>query len=157
LKSERYDVVVVGGGGAALRSAIAAGESNSSLHVAVLVKGGLGKCGVTATACSDRMAYHATLKHTQPGGPDAWKYHAEDIYRIGGCVSDADLAATLAQNSGDSFYYLDSLGVPFAKKDGLADQFVTDGSEYARACYTGPHTANHIEEALVRKIKETPV
>jgi len=157
LRTEQFDVVVVGGGGAALRAAIAAVDSQPGSSVAVLVKGELGKCGVTAIACSDRMAYHATLKHTEPGGPDAWKHHAEDIYRIGGCVSDADLAATLARNSGDSFYYLDSLGVPFAKKGDVADQFVTDGSEYARACYTGPHTANHIEEALVRKIKTAPV
>ena len=149
---------MVGGGGAALRAAIAAHDLNPALEVALLTKGRLGESGVTATACSDRMAYHATLKHTEPGGDDAWKYHAEDIYRIGGCVSDADLAAILAENAGESFYYLDSLGVPFAKRgDGLAQQFVTDGSKYARACYTGPYTANHIEEALVRKIRTTPV
>ena len=29
---------------------------------------------------------------------DAWKYHADDIYRIGGRVSDYDLAAILAQS-----------------------------------------------------------
>jgi len=154
---QQYDVLVIGGGGAGLRAAIAAKESRPELKVAVMTKGTLGESGVTATACSDRMAYHATLKHTEPGGDDAWKYHAEDIYRIGGLVSDADLAAILARNAGDSFYYLDSLGVPFAKVDGFADQFVTDGSVYARACYTGPHTANHIEEALVRRIGQLPV
>ncbi|NQT21342.1 MAG: FAD-dependent oxidoreductase [Planctomycetes bacterium] len=158
MRTRQFDVVVVGGGGAALRAAIAAHEAGPGLEVALLTKGKLGESGVTATACSDRMAYHATLKHTEPRGADAWRYHAEDVYRIGGCVSDADLAATLARNAGESFYYLDELGVPFAKRDdGLADQFVTDGSEYARACYTGPYTANHIEQALVRKIRTTPV
>jgi len=149
--------MVIGGGGAGLRAAIAAKEARPNLEVALMTKGTLGKSGVTAIACSDRMAYHATLKHTEPGGADAWKYHAEDVYRIGGLVSDADLAAILARNAGDSFYYLDSLGVPFAKVDGLADQFVTDGSVYARACYTGPRTANHIEEALVCRIQQLPI
>ncbi|GAI77234.1 unnamed protein product, partial [marine sediment metagenome] len=77
---------------------------------------------------------------------------AEDIYRIGGEVSDYDLAEILARNSGEAFKYLDELGVPFVKKNGKVDQFLTDGSKYPRACYTGPYTANHIEEALVRKI-----
>jgi len=39
------------------------------------------------------------------------------------------------------------------RADGLADQFVTDGAKYARACYTGPHTANQIHEALRREFR----
>ena len=146
------DVLVVGSGGAGLRAAIEAKETLKRGKVVLVVKGALGKCGVTAIACSDRMAFHATLPYTEPAGPGNWKYHAEDIYRIGGYVSDGNLAALLARGSREAFEYLDHLGVPFAKlKDGCADQFVTDGSEYARACYTGPRTANHIEEALLRK------
>ena len=146
------DVVIVGGGGAALRAALAARDAGAS--VLILTKGELGKAGVTALACSDRMAFHATLEHTEPGGPDAWRYHAEDIYRIGGRVSDADLARVLAQGAAEAFHYLDRLGVPFAKDEtGRADQFVTDGSKYARACYTGPHTANHIHDALRNEVR----
>ena len=152
------DVLVVGGGGAALRAAIAAQEYNSSLKVILATKGVLGRSGVTATACSDRMAFHATLPHTPPGGPDNWQYHAEDIYRLGGMVSDWDLAVILAKSSAEAYDYLDSLGVPFVKDEkGFPRQFVTDGSEYPRACYTGPKTAIHIEEALVRRLKELPV
>jgi succinate dehydrogenase / fumarate reductase flavoprotein subunit len=144
-------VLVLGGGSAALRAAIAAKEVNPGLRVALATKGRLGKSGVTANACSDRMAFHAALDHTEPGGADAWKYHADDIYRIGGMVSDRNLAEVLARGGKEAFGYLEALGVPFVKKNGLADQFVTDGSEFARACYTGPKTALHIEEALVRK------
>jgi len=147
------DVLVVGSGGAGLRAAIEAKETLKRGKVVLAVKGPLGRCGVTAIACSDRMAFHATLPYTEPVGSENWKYHAEDIYRIGGYVSDGDLASILARGSREAFEYLDRLGVPFAKKgDGSADQFVTDGSEYARACYTGPRTANHIEEALLRQI-----
>ena len=148
------DVLVVGGGGAALRAATAARESDPGCKVFVVTKGKLGTTGTTANSCSDRMAFHATLPHTEPGGEDAWKYHADDIYRIGGRVSDYDLAAILAQNSYAAFEYLEALGVPFIKKDGKAHQFVTDGSKYARACYTGPKTAIHIEEALVRRTRQ---
>ena len=151
------DVLVVGGGGAALRAATAAKELEPECKVFVVTKGKLGTTGTTANSCSDRMAFHATLPHTEPGGEDAWKYHADDIYLLGGRVSDYDLAAILAKNSYAAFEYLDALGVPFVKKDGKAHQFVTDGSEYARACYTGPKTASQIEKDLVRKVRELDI
>jgi len=152
------DVLIIGSGGAGLRAAIEAKETFKKGKILLVAKGTLGKSGVTATACSDRMAFHATLPYTEPRGADNWKYHAEDIYKIGGYVSDGDLAATLAEGSREAFEYLNQLGVPFVKRgDGRADQFVTDGSEYARACYTGPRTANHIEEALLRKISSMDI
>ena len=153
--AETYcSVLVIGAGGAGLRAAIAAAEVlGDPGRVLIVTKGKLGKSGATALSCSDRMAFHATLPHTEPGGPDSWKYHTDDIYRGGGEVSDADLAEILAKRSAEAFYYLESLGVPFVRRhDGLPDQFVTDGSLYARACYTGPYTANHIEEALVGEV-----
>ncbi|MHB1319203.1 MAG: FAD-binding protein [Anaerolineae bacterium] len=152
------DVLIIGGGGAALRAALAAIEAYPALHVTLVTKGALGASGVTATACSDRMAFHATLPHTLPGGVDAWRYHADDIYTIGGEVSDADLADILAKEASRAFSYLAQLGVPWARRaDGTIDQFLTDGSIYPRACYTGPYTANHIEAALVERLHNTPV
>jgi len=149
---------VIGAGGAGLRAAIEAKETFKKGKIFLVTKGSFGKSGVTATACSDRMAFHATLPYTEPGGTDNWKYHAEDIYRIGGYVSDGDLAVILAKESQAALEYLDRLGVPFVKrKNGLTDQFVTDGSEYARACYTGPRTANDIEEALLKKISSMDI
>ena len=151
------EVLIIGGGGAALRAALAIVEKEPSARVILVTKGKLGKSGVTATACSDRMAFHATLPFTEPQGEDNWRYHADDIYRIGGYVSDEGLAQILAKSSGEAFEYLDSLGVPWVKKEGKPEQFVTDGSQYARACYTGPYTANHIEKALIERIRTRPV
>jgi len=153
------DVLIVGGGGAALRAAIAACQGAiAGRKVIIACKGTLGASGVTATACSDRMAFQATLPTTEPGGTDAWRHHADDIYRIGGAVSDADLAEVLAKGAQRAFEDLEAWGMPWARRaDGTVDQFVTDGSEYARACYTGPYTANHIEEALLRQVRELPI
>ncbi len=69
------------------------------------------KDSVTGTSYSDRMAFHATLDTTEPYTEDSWKYHAEDIFIIGGMVSDQNLAEVLAKNSQDAFEYLDRLGV----------------------------------------------
>jgi len=157
MKEYACDVLVIGGGGAGLRAAIAAAEKDSMAKIILALKGKLGISGVTATACSDRMAFHVTLPFTQPVKENNWKYHAEDIYKLGGYASDEDLAQILAKNSREAFEYLDRLGVPWIKKGDKPDQFLTDGSMYARACYTGPYTAIHIEEVLIKRIKETQV
>ena len=61
------DVLVIGSGGAGLRAAIEAKETFKEGKVILAAKGTLGKSGVTALACSDRMAFHATLPYTEPG------------------------------------------------------------------------------------------
>jgi len=147
------DVAVIGGGGAGLRAAITAKEKVPSLKVLLLSKKPLGIGGTTAIACSDRMAFHATLPYTLPE-KDNWRHHAMDIYRIGGEVSDYNLAEILARESADALEYLLNLNVPFVKtKDGKVDQFLTDGSIYPRACYVGPETAVEIHKALLRRFK----
>jgi succinate dehydrogenase / fumarate reductase flavoprotein subunit len=103
VRVERCDLLVIGAGGAGLRAALAARQRNPALEVVILTKGELGRSGVTATACSDRMAFHATLPTSEPRGPDAWRYHAGDIFRLGGFVSDEDLAEILARDSARAF------------------------------------------------------
>lgn len=154
----RADILVVGGGGAGLRAAIAAYEkayeSKKNVKIIIALKGKLGACGTTALAYSDRMAFHVTLPITEPQTDDNWRYHAKDIYEIGGLVSDYDLAEILAKNSAEAYFYLEKLGVPFVKENGVPIQFVTDGSVYARACFTGPDTAVQIEKALIKRLGE---
>jgi len=155
---DHCDVLIVGGGGAALRAAIAAHQQDPALDIMLATKGTLGSSGVTSSACSDRMAFHATLPTTEPREEGSWRLHADDIYRIGGLVSDYDLAEILARGAAKAFQFLDDLGVPWVRKDdGSPDQFVTDGSLYPRACYTGPYTAVHISQALVKELKTRPV
>ncbi len=151
-------MLIVGSGGAALRGAIAACEAFPKGRICLVTKGKLGGASVTGTAVSDRMAFHATLPYTEPGGTDNWIYHARDIFEIGGRVSDGDLAEILARNSGAALEYLAKLGVPFVRKpDGRFDQFVTDGSRFARACYTGPETAIEISRALRQRVRQLPI
>lgn len=157
MKNFFADVVVVGAGGAGMRAALAAKETAPELDVILLSKKPLGKGGTTALACSDRMAFHATLPYTAPV-QNNWKEHAMDIYRIGGEVSDYDLAEVLSKESAGALEYLINIGVPFVKTaDGRVDQFLTDGSVYPRACYVGPETAVEIAKALQRKLEESSV
>ncbi|MFN3282807.1 MAG: FAD-binding protein [Pseudothermotoga sp.] len=151
------DVVVIGAGGAGMRAALSAKETAPELNVLLVSKKPVGKGGTTALACSDRMAFHATLPYTLPV-QDNWKHHALDIYKIGGEVSDYNLAEILAKESREAVEYLLRIGVPFVKtKDGTVDQFLTDGSIYPRACYVGPETAIEIAKALQRQIQSSQI
>ncbi|HBT25988.1 MAG TPA: succinate dehydrogenase, partial [Pseudothermotoga sp.] len=105
MKNFFADVVVIGAGGAGMRAALAAKETAPELAVILLSKKPLGKGGTTALACSDRMAFHATLPYTAPV-QNNWKEHAMDIYRIGGEVSDYDLAEVLSKESAGALEYL---------------------------------------------------
>jgi len=157
MKVIKGDVIVIGAGGAGLRSALTAYEKNPNLKIILLSKKPIGKGGVTANAFSDRMAFHATLSYTLPI-QNNYIYHAMDIYKIGGEVSDYNLAEILAKNSEEAINYLISIGVPFVRThDGKIDQFLTDGSEYPRACYVGPNTSIEIAKALAKKIRETNI
>lgn len=158
MRSLTCDILIIGGGGGALRAALTLAEEYPRLRVLLATKGKLGQSGVTALACSDRMAFHATLPHTPPEGAENWRQHAADIYRLGGQVSDYPLAEVLARHSAEALDYLVRLGVPFKRRaDGLIDQFVTDGSLWPRACYTGPRTAIHIAERLVNRFRELKI
>jgi len=158
ISNEFCDVLIIGSGGAGIRAALEAFNTDKNLKVCIVTKGNVGKSGVTANAFSDRMAFHATLPTTLPAEKNNWTYHASDIYKVGGKVSDFDLAEILAKNSEDAFHYLDKIGVPFVKDENTVPiQFKTDGSEYPRACYTGPGTANDIEKALVKELMNTDI
>lgn len=157
MKKIKGDIIVIGAGGAGIRAALSAYEKNPHLGVILLSKKPIGAGGVTANAFSDRMAFHATLSYTLPSDKNYF-YHAMDIYKIGGEVSDYNLAEILAKNSESAVEYLISLGVPFVKTpEGKIDQFLTDGSEYPRACYVGPNTAIEIAKALAKRLKENKV
>jgi len=151
------DVLIIGGGGAALRAALEAYETDPTSRIYLVTKGKLGEDATTANAYSDRVAFHATLPFTEPGGEDNWKYHTADIYEGGGFSSDEDLAQILAKESKEAFEYLGKIGVKWVTKNGKVVQENTDYATYPRACYTGSDTSRCIEQALIRKLKLTPI
>lgn len=158
MKNISTDILIIGSGGAGLRSALSAHEESPDLSITVVSRGTVGRHGLTANACSDRMAFHVSFPFTPPGGDLAWKEHAKDIYEGGGFVSDPNLADILARESADAYYRLAELGVPFARGvKNRPKQFVTDGSNYPRACYTGPYTAGEIEKALLNAVGKTNI
>lgn len=111
-----FDVVIVGGGGAGLRSAIE--FANSNLRVAVLSK----VFPTRSHTVSAQGGINAALGNIEP---DDWRWHMYDTVVGSDFLGDQDAIEYMCQNAPQSIYELEHLGLPFSRLD--------DGKIYQRA------------------------
>lgn len=103
----KTDVLVVGGGLAALRAAVAAREAGA--RVVVAVKGKLGKSGSSANTTS---GYAAAF---EIDGDDP-ACHGEDTMRGGGDVGEPALITAMCREAVGEVAFLESIGGSFARE-----------------------------------------
>jgi succinate dehydrogenase/fumarate reductase flavoprotein subunit len=97
------DVLVIGAGGAGLRAALAAAESDAA--VIVTNKGPVGKSGITLTAAGGMQApFH---------GEDSSEHYFQDTITCGYHLGDQNLAQALAEDACARVLDLERYGVQF--------------------------------------------
>ena len=132
-KSDFYcDVVVVGGGLAALSAAITAVDSGAT--VLLVNKGITGKSGSSAKAAGILAAAfgHGDLE-TRPV-PDTPNKHARDTLDVGYNIGDPELVNFIAKQATSAIRWLESLGVEFSRtEDGGYIQLNAPGNSCPRA------------------------
>ncbi len=145
------DVLVIGGGGAGLRAAVAAAEKGAS--VIVVDKGVIGHAGATFTAASDWMAFGAALGHADPA--DSSREHWIDIMVKGCLLCRPELARIIAYEAPERLLELDEWGAGFDKTpDGKFVQKLSDGARFPRAAGKGTQTGPAILSALLNRIEQ---
>jgi fumarate reductase (CoM/CoB) subunit A len=102
------DVVVVGGGVAALRAAVAACEAGAD--VVLCCKGQAGRSGNTVVSTADISAYIPEL-----GIDDSEAIFAGDTLSSGSSIADENLVRLLAELSGPALLDLERLGILLLK------------------------------------------
>jgi succinate dehydrogenase / fumarate reductase, flavoprotein subunit len=126
----KYDVVIVGAGGAGMRAAL---ESSSQVRTAVLTK--LYPTRSHTGAAQGGMC--AALANVEE---DNWEWHTFDTIKGGDYLVDQDAAEVMCKEAIDAVLDLEKMGLPFNRTpEGRIDQRRFGG-----------HTRNHGEAAVRR-------
>ncbi len=120
------DVLIVGGGGAACRAAIAASDAGADVFMAT--KKMPGKGGATTFPVAEMAGYNAADPSTQ-GDIEG---HYQDIVNAGKGMADEKLARILAEEAPATIKTLESWGLEFEKEDGRYYIFQSCFSSAAR-------------------------
>ncbi|WP_298177263.1 succinate dehydrogenase flavoprotein subunit [Saccharomonospora sp.] len=146
MQFHKYDVVIVGAGGAGMRAAIEAGQRS---RTAVLTK--LYPTRSHTGAAQGGMC--AALANVEE---DNWEWHTFDTVKGGDYLTDQDAAEIMAKEAIDAVLDLEKMGLPFNRTpDGKIDQRRFGGhtrehgkAAVRRACYAADRTGHMILQTL---------
>lgn len=145
-----FDAVIVGGGGAGLRSAIEL--SQSGLNVCVLSK----VFPTRSHTVSAQGGINAALGNTEP---DDWRWHMYDTVVGSDFLGDQDAIQYMCENAPQSIYELEHMGLPFSRlENGKIYQRAFGGAtrEYGkeqahRTCCAADRTGHAMLHTLYQK------
>ncbi|MBG6084020.1 succinate dehydrogenase flavoprotein subunit [Zhihengliuella flava] len=146
MQVHKYDVVIVGAGGAGMRAAIEAGQR---AHTAVLTK--LYPTRSHTGAAQGGMC--AALANVEE---DNWEWHTFDTIKGGDYLVDQDAAEVMAKEAIEAVLDLEKMGLPFNRTpEGKIDQRRFGGhtrdhgkAPVRRACYAADRTGHMILQTL---------
>ncbi|GAA3703160.1 succinate dehydrogenase flavoprotein subunit [Arthrobacter ginkgonis] len=146
MQVHKYDVVIVGAGGAGMRAAI---ESGQRARTAVLTK--LYPTRSHTGAAQGGMC--AALANVEE---DNWEWHTFDTIKGGDYLVDQDAAEVMAKEAIDAVLDLEKMGLPFNRTpEGKIDQRRFGGhtrdhgkAPVRRACYAADRTGHMILQTL---------
>ncbi|MEY4163458.1 MAG: hypothetical protein RLZZ79_410 [Actinomycetota bacterium] len=141
----RFDVVVIGAGGAGLRAAVEARQAG--LRTAIICKSLFGKAH-TVMAEGGAAAAMGNVNEN-----DGWKVHFRDTMRGGKFLNNWRMAELHAKESPDRIWELETWGALFDRtKDGRISQRNFGGHEYPRLAHVGDRTGLELIRTMQQKI-----
>ena len=145
IERHRYDVVVIGAGGAGLRAAIEARLAGK--RVAIISKSLFGKAH---TVMAEGGAA-AAMGNMNPN--DNWMVHFRDTMRGGKFLNNYRMAELHAKEAPERVWELETYGALFDRtKDGRISQRNFGGHEYPRLAHVGDRTGLELIRTLQQKI-----
>jgi succinate dehydrogenase / fumarate reductase, flavoprotein subunit len=144
-EEHRYDVVIIGAGGAGLRAAIAAREAG--MRTAIICKSLFGK----AHTVMAEGGIAASMGNVN--SKDSWQVHFRDTMRGGKFLNHPRMAELHAKEAPDRVWELETYGALFDRTpDGRISQRNFGGHEYPRLAHVGDRTGLELIRTLQQKI-----
>src|SRR5690348_6052126 len=144
-EEHRYDVVIIGAGGAGLRAAIEARAQGK--RTAIICKSLFGKAH-TVMAEGGIAASMGNVNSS-----DNWQVHFRDTMRGGKFLNHWRMAELHAKEAPDRVWELETWGALFDRtKDGRISQRNFGGHEYPRLAHVGDRTGLELIRTLQQKI-----
>jgi succinate dehydrogenase / fumarate reductase flavoprotein subunit len=145
LQREKYDVLIIGAGGAGLRAAVEAREAG--LSVAIICKSLFGKAH-TVMAEGGAAASMGNVNDK-----DNWMVHFRDTMRGGKFLNHFRMAELHAKEAPDRIWELEMWGALFDRtKEGKISQRNFGGHEYPRLAHVGDRTGLELIRTMQQKI-----
>jgi len=147
-----HDVLIVGGGIAGARAALAIAQMDPSLEVALIAK----THPIRSHSVAAQGGIAATLQNVD--SEDSWYAHAFDTVKGSDYLADQDGVEVLAREAPEAVIELEHLGVLFSRlPDGRLAQRAFGGHSHHRTCYAADKTGHAILHELILNLRRCGV
>jgi len=142
MKTEEFDVVIVGAGLSGLRAGL---ELSKKWNTAVISK----VFPVRSHSGAAQGGINAALGNLKTGKDDTPKQHAFDTVKGSDYLADQDVVMFMCEQAPKIVVEFESMGAPFSRLDsGLIAQRPFGGAGFPRTCYAGDRTGHTLLHTL---------
>ncbi len=144
-----HETLVIGGGLAGLRAALAANQHNVKVGILSKVH------PLRSHSVAAQGGINASLGNHPRGGHDNWEKHAYDTVKGSDFLADQDAVIRMTKEAASRVYEMEHWGCPFSRtEEGRISQRPFGGAGFPRTCYaadtTGHALLNTVYEQTIR-------
>jgi len=142
-----HDIVIIGGGLAGLRAAIAAHDAGCDVAIISKVH------PLRSHSVAAQGGINAALGNAPGGEHDRWEDHAFDTVKGSDYLADQDAVEVLCREAPAAVFEMEHMGTVFSRlPDGRIAQRPFGGAGFPRTCYAADRTGHNLLHTLYQQL-----